>query len=71
MPHVCGDEPDGTEFIFDTEDVCPTYVGMNRLETQSDGPHRGMPHVCGDEPYNGFQAHPGVAVCPTYVGMNR
>ena len=30
MPHVCGDEPFLCYVIEIVENVCPTYVGMNR-----------------------------------------
>ena len=32
------------------ENVCPTYVGMNRPLSEWDTVGVGMPHVCGDEP---------------------
>ena len=31
MPHVCGDEPAVERMNTILGDVCPTYVGMNRL----------------------------------------
>ena len=50
MPHVCGDEPTLEQQIETIEAVCPTYVGMNRMERLDTNLVEGMPHVCGDEP---------------------
>ena len=35
------------------EQVCPTYVGMNRITELAAMIDESMPHVCGDEPYTG------------------
>ena len=50
MPHVGGDEPDDTERIDPVAAVCPTYVGMNRLDESEWSMLERMPHVGGDEP---------------------
>ena len=50
MPHVCGDEPNGSEQVVAQTTVCPTYVGMNRRSVLCLDADYGMPHACGDEP---------------------
>ena len=52
MPHVCGDEPLESHGGCGCCDVCPTYVGMNRLFGPGNASPAGMPHVCGDEPHH-------------------
>ena len=50
MPHVCGDEPIEGGVGFSGTNVCPTYVGMNRVALTAACAAPRMPHVCGDEP---------------------
>lgn len=51
MPHVCGDEPQNAASDRNMQEVCPTYVGMNRPALRRVNGPTCMPHVCGDEPY--------------------
>ena len=53
------------------QQVCPTYVGMNRRVYPMIRQTCGMPHVCGDEPEITPPGKTRLTVCPTYVGMNR
>ena len=53
MPHVCGDEPGCPSPALWLVYVCPTYVGMNRNDSQILVNGVSMPHVCGDEPNRG------------------
>ena len=71
MPHRRGDEPNGTSKAVAEVAVCPTGVGMNRINERSHLIHASMPHRRGDEPITLDIAMIFFYVCPTGVGMNR
>ena len=64
MPHVCGDEPNGGRVYDFEQDVCPTYVGMNRQQQEVHPCPRRMPHVGGDEPNDALTPDQVVAYAP-------
>ena len=49
-------------------DVCPTYVGMNRVEHRHIEQKESMPHVCGDEPINQYEQEQEQAYAPRMWG---
>ena len=50
-----GDEPLNTDDAVQSCIICPTCVGMNRVELQDKLSRINMPHMRGDEPNLGGQ----------------
>ena len=51
MPHMRGDEPAGVNPLSEKIFICPTCVGMNRINKEGVAMILNMPHMRGDEPY--------------------
>ena len=68
LPHACGDEPPNLADLLDTEKICPTHVGMNRLTSPTFWTRKRSAPRMWDEPRGGATVRVYAAHLPHACG---